>query len=394
MSQREERSSMNTRSIDFAGIRRVILFGLFSVFVLTVTIGVTIYFTLTFYKKMSAYRHRIELPNAIDVLEPIKIGGIDQWVSIRGHNQDAPILLYLHGGPGFHMIRFAHEFAGPWEEFFTVVFWDQRGAGKSYYPTAQIGDTMSVDRILADTSEMIDYLRIRFKRKKIFLVGQSWGSILGIHMAKQHPDWLYAYVGIGQQVNSVEGRRTAYHQLLGLLEKKGDQTGIETLKNMAPYPDANIPVETYYRHWGQVQRIMTPLGINEWHQKTDSVKTQFLMLSMLLRSHTISFSELYRDVFSTDHPSTLSSFKQGILQTDIPAQVGYEFEVPIFFASGKHDWQVYHQMSADYFEQINAPYKKMLLLENSAHLVVVEEPGRFLNFLVTWVLPFAFSQEK
>lgn len=394
MFRREERSHMNTHTIVFTWIKRTILFGLISVLVLVVTIGVTIYLTLTFYKEMSAYRHRIELPNSIDVLEPIKIGGIDQWISIRGHNRDAPILLYLHGGPGFHMIRFAHEFAGPWEEFFTVVFWDQRGAGKSYYTTAQIGDAMSVDRMLDDTSEVIDYLRARFNRKKIFVVGQSWGSILGIHMAKRHPDWLYAYVGVGQQVNSVEGRRTTYHQLLKLLEEKGDQAGIETLKNMAPYPDAHIPVETYYRHWNQVQRIMTPLGINEWHQKTDSVKAQLLMLSILLRSHTISFSELYRDVFSDDHPSTLPSFKQGVLQTDIPAQVGYEFEVPIFFVSGKHDWQVYYQMSADYFEQINAPYKEMLLLENSAHLVVVEEPGRFLNFLVNWVLPFASSSEK
>ena len=113
--------------------KRMILFVVTVVIVIVLTSCMTIYFVLDFYKARSAYRHRIDLPNAIEVLEPVRIGDIDQWISIRGHNQDAPILLYLHGGPGFDMIRFAHEFSGPWEEYFTVVFWDQRGTGKSYY---------------------------------------------------------------------------------------------------------------------------------------------------------------------------------------------------------------------------------------------------------------------
>jgi pimeloyl-ACP methyl ester carboxylesterase len=98
---------------------------------------------------------------------------------------------------------------------------------------------------------------------------------------------------------------------------------------------------------------------------------------------------MYRDVFSDDNPSRLPSFLEGVRQTDIPAQVGYEFEVPIFFVSGKHDWQVHYEMSADYFEQISAPHKEMLMLENSAHAAYIDEPGRFFNFLVNKVLPFA-----
>jgi esterase/lipase len=166
------------------------------------------------------------------------------------------------------------------------------------------------------------------------------------------------------------------------------------LENMAPYPDPDMPVETYYQHWYQIQNMMIPLGTNEWHQKKDPVQYQLAMLSVLLRSHTISPSEIYRDLFSDDNPTTLPSFKRQVLQTDIPAQVGYEFEIPIFFVSGKNDWQVYYQLVADYYEQVQAPYKEMLWLENSAHLVVVEEPGRFLNFLVNRVLPFASSPEK
>ena len=140
-----------------------------------------------------------------------------------------------------------------------MVFWDQRGTGKSYYPTARIGHTMSVERMLDDTSEVIGYLRKRFNRDKIFFAGHSWGSIL---------------------------------------------------------------------------------GINEWHQKTDPYQYPLLMLSVLLRSHTISFSEIYRDLFSNNKSSSLPSFKKGILQTDIPAQVGYRLYSTLFYFENLH-WQ-YH----------------------------------------------------
>lgn len=375
-------------------MKRVVLLGIIPLIIITITAGTTFYYTLSFFKDMSAYYRTIDLPNSIDVLESVEIGGINQGISIRGHNKDAPILLYLHGGPGYNTIRFSHEFTGPWEEYFTVVVWDRRGSGKSYYTSAQIGDTMTVPQMLDDTAEMIEYLRKRFKQDKIFLMGHSWGSALGIQMAKQHPEWIYGYIGIGQIVNQAESRRLSYEYTLDLLRKKDDTAGIKELEDMAPYPDNSMPVEQYYKNWGVMQEYLNTLGIGDWHQKTDSTKYQLFMLSVLLRSHTISLSEIYCDLFSDDKPSMLPSLKEGVRQTNIPEQNGYEYEVPVFFILGQNDWVANHQLAIDYYEQIKAPHKDMLLLENSSHMMFVEEPGRIVNFLANDVLPYADQQAR
>jgi pimeloyl-ACP methyl ester carboxylesterase len=176
---------------------------------------------------------------------------------------------------------------------------------------------------------------------------------------------------------------------LELLEENGDYNGVKTLKAMASFTDPDLPVETYYKNWSRVLRMLVPFGLNEFHRKKNADMIQFFLLSTLLKSHTVSWSEMYRDVFADDNPSRLPSLLEGVRQTDIPAQVGDGFEVPIFFVCGRYDWQVHYEISAGYFEQITAPHKEMLMLENSAHSIYVDGPGRFFNFLVNKVLPFA-----
>lgn len=384
-------SNKNNNKMILTWFKRITLFTLIPLFlivtIISVTSGLTTYSIVNLMKKASNYQYRLTLPDSINVLEPANINGVNQWISIRAHNKNSPILLFIHGGPGFHLIRLEHEIASQWEEYFTVVFWDQRGAGKSYYPTTDIADTMTTEQMLDDTSEMIAYLRKRFNREKIFIAGHSWGSVLGIHMAKRHPDWLYAYLGISQVVHSAKSKQKTTEMLLELLKESNDQEGVETLKAIRPFTDPDLPVKTYYKNWKQVQRMLIPFGLNEFHQKDNSNMIQLFMLSALLRSHTISISEIYREIFSDDNPSTLPLLKEGVRRTDIPKQVGYKFEVPIFFVIGKHDWQVYHEMSSDYFNQISSPHKEILLLENSAHIPFIDEPGRFYNFLINRVLP-------
>ena len=377
----------------FLWVKRITLFGIIPVILILSLVlasaAATFYYTISFIKDQSAYHKKIDLPDSIDVLEKVEIGGIEQGISIRGQNKDAPVLLFLHGGPGSNTIRYSHEFTGPWEEYFTVAVWDQRGCGESYYSTEQIGDTMTVPQMMNDTVEVIDYLRKRFNREKIFVMGHSWGSLLGINMAKLYPEKLYAYIGIGQCVDQAESRRLSYAHALKLMKERNDVDAVKELEALAPYPDNKMPVKEYYECWGTVQEKLSELGINEWHQKTDPVKIQTMMLSFLLRSHTISLREIYRDVFSKDQPSSLPSLKEGVRQINIPEQLGYEYEVPIFFILAENDWQAYYKLALDYHNKIKAPYKEVLLLKNSAHIMYVEEPGRILNFLVNNVLPYA-----
>ena len=152
---------------------------------------------------------KIVSPNGIDEAKTIEIGGIRQWISVRGRDRRNPILLLLHGGPAAPDLPNRYLFEGPWTDYFTVVEWDQRGSGKTYElnDPEKIAPTMHVERMVQDTEELVAYLRTTYNRKKIFALGHSWGTILGLNLAARRPDWLYAYIGIGQIINMREGER-------------------------------------------------------------------------------------------------------------------------------------------------------------------------------------------
>src|SRR5215469_17036749 len=144
-----------------------------------------------------AVRRAINSPSGINSLEAVRIGGIDQWIEVRGQDVNNPILLWIHGGPGISFIPIARDFQGPWEKYFTVVQWDQRGAGTTYTSNDKYLQrrTMNIAQMEQDTLDVVNYLRNRFKREKIFVLGHSWGSVLGLWLAHEHPDLIYAYVG-------------------------------------------------------------------------------------------------------------------------------------------------------------------------------------------------------
>jgi pimeloyl-ACP methyl ester carboxylesterase len=126
--------------------------------------------------------YAVQNPKGIEELKQVKIGGVDQWLHIRGRNRDNPVLLYLHGGPGGPMIGSADAIQRPWEDYFTVVQWDQRQTGKSYYPANDETDPLTVEQFIRDTEEVILFLRRHLKQDKLFVLGHSWGSVLGMHI--------------------------------------------------------------------------------------------------------------------------------------------------------------------------------------------------------------------
>src|ERR1700689_4728135 len=175
----------------------------------------------------------------ISELKTVDIGGIKQWISIRGNNPANPILLFIHGGPGSPMMPESWVFQRPWEDFFTVVQWDQRGSGKTFSASGRQPDkSMTLEQMQADAEQLIDLLRQSYGKKKIFLVAHSFGSVLGVRVAQHRPDALYAYIGIGQVVNAVQNETVGYQETLAQAESVGNQTAIEELKAIAPYPGA------------------------------------------------------------------------------------------------------------------------------------------------------------
>ena len=156
-----------------------------------------------------ANARKILTANGVERLEKVRIGGIDQWVSIRGVDRRNPVLLYIHGGPGYVSIPMSWWFTRGLEEYFTVVQWDQRATGKTYLLTdpAKIAPTLTRERMIADTEEMAAWARKEFGKDKLFALGHSWGSFLGLQLAERHPEWLYAYIGVCQLIDGPESER-------------------------------------------------------------------------------------------------------------------------------------------------------------------------------------------
>lgn len=187
---------------------------------------------MTFLGNRNAQTYAIAGSSHIDESAYVKIGGIDQWITIRGQDRNNPVLLFLHGGPGDVTNPWSSSYFLSWLKYFTVVQWDQRGAGRTLRKTGEsIGPTMTIERMTEDGIELSDYLRRHLRKERIILVGHSWGSVFGVLMAKARPDLFYAFVGTGQVKDFKEVDGVAYRLALQTADALGDSDGVAELKD-------------------------------------------------------------------------------------------------------------------------------------------------------------------
>ncbi len=194
----------------------------------------------SFLRARNAQQFAISSPKGIDEAQFVKIGGIEQWITIRGWDRDNPVLLFLHGGPGDVTNPWTFALFAPWEKHFTVVQWDQRGAGRTLRKTGPtVAPTITVDRMVEDGIELSEYLRKHLGKDKIIMVGHSFGSVIGILMARAKPDLFYAYVGTGQVADETRNYFVAYDELLKKARAVGNQQAFDELSRVGPPPYAS-----------------------------------------------------------------------------------------------------------------------------------------------------------
>ena len=337
-------------------------------------------------------------PKGIEELKPVKIGGVAQWLHIRGRSRSNPVLLWLHGGPGGPVIGCADAVLRPLEDYVTVVQWDQRQTGKSYYYADDGANPLTVQQHIEDAEAVIRYLREYLDKDKLFIVGASWGSVLGMHIVKYHPEWLYAYIGIGQIVSWIDGETILYNRLLCLAKEQNKNDLIEKLETITPLLDADYPIRE--KSWAdncafvrrELSRLAGETGMR--HLFWDDA-LRMLNFDKLISPHLtltdISHSILGDEVAVMRSPYT---FTKDFLDVDLPKDIGSSFEVPIFLFTGRHDWQTPVSLSDQRFSKMDAPHKELIHFEESSHFVVNEEPGKFLVELVNKVLPFTQSETE
>lgn len=330
--------------------------------------------------KIIADLRKVVADEGIERLEKVRIGGIDQWVSIRGNDRRNPVLLMLHGGPGWVAMPTSWYFQRGWEEYFTVVQWDQRGAGKTCVANdpAQAAPTMTRERMIADSEEMVAWLRKEFGKDKIFVMGQSWGSYLGLELAHRRPEWLHAYIGIGQLTNAPESERRGWAWTLQQAREDGNAEAVAELVALAPYAQGStpVPLENLFKQ----RKWLNYYGGMVHNRRGGDAEAAAIKLSPEYTDKDVAGIWKGND-FSMQH------LLGEVLTLDM-SEV-HELKVPLFLFEGRHDHNVSSEVAAQWFETVKAPSKQLVWFEQSAHEVMIEEPGKTLLTLVQQVRPIA-----
>lgn len=308
----------------------------------------------------------------------VDINGDKQGMFIKSKDLSNPVLLFIHGGPGMPEYWLTQRYPTGLENFFTVVWWEQRGSGLSYHPGIP-NETMTAEQFVADALDVTHYLLKRFNQEKIYLMGHSWGSYIGIQAAAQAPELFYAYIGMGQVSNQLQSEQLAYQYALMYYKEVGDLRMVRKLE--AAPPAMTVPLPSDYE--ALRDKYMHGAGVGTTHQMK-SVITGIFLTSWQFREYTLGEKiNLWRGKIHSR--SSEFGLWETMLTTDLSQQVT-ELAIPVYFLHGRFDYTCAYPLAEAYFDQIKAPLKGFYTFENSAHSPLFEEPEKVLKILLNDVL--------
>lgn len=300
------------------------------------------------------------LSDSISELEEVEIGGMKQWIQIRGEDATNPVLLWLHGGPGSAQMPVARYFNQELEKDFIVVHWDQRGAGKSNPPNFD-EKTMTFDQYLADTYQLTQYLKQKLNKEKIYLLGHSWGTKIGITMAKKHPEDYYAYIGISQIVENKKAQKIAYDWLLSQISQP-DSRDLEKLVKIGEPP--------YFEHDKYIKFIKI---IDSYGGGMDISVVKLAFIALQAKEYKLSDLAGWLDGANRGSGPMWDTYSLWDAAKEVP-----EVDIPVYFFSGKNDYNTPLQLVKEYYEALEAPYgKNLIIFEDSSHTPFMQETDKF-----------------
>lgn len=310
------------------------------------------------------------VPGSVAELATVEVGGSEQALMIRGYSTDDPVLLFLAGGPGGSEIGSMRNLGEGLERDFVVATWDQPGTGKSI---GAFDPTMTLDDMVADTIAVTDYLRERFDEEKIYLVGNSWGTILGTLTAKQAPELYHALVGTGQMVSTVETDRMFYEDTLAWAEREGNAGLVETLRANGPPPyEDTLKYEAALSHEHDWNAYPGQDALAKKGEMPGNIMVGEYALMEKLRlmgGMLDTFCLLYPQLDAVD------------LRRDAAS-----LEVPVYLIQGAHEARGRAVPALDWFDMLRAPDKQLVVFEQSGHKPSFEEPDRFQDVMTDTVL--------
>jgi pimeloyl-ACP methyl ester carboxylesterase len=293
--------------------------------------------------------------------ERVQVEDARLYLLTRGRDSNAPVMLWLHGGPGGAERPLFRMYNAKLEQRFVVAYWDQRGAARSFDPKAD-PSRLTISRHLADMDVVIDHLRRTYGKDKVILLGHSWGATLGLLYAQAHPEKVAAFVGVGQPTNELQRQRAQYDFVITEAHRRGDAEALQRIDAIGPPPfSARREIAT--------QRLVERYG--GYYRKSPSMA---LLIARGIAGGYVRPWELAR--LFRGNAVSLEAMNDEMLKLDLPTTTPV-VSTPVVFMLGRYDRQVDSRLAAKYFEALSAPHKRLMWFENSAHNVPFEEPALF-----------------
>jgi pimeloyl-ACP methyl ester carboxylesterase len=311
--------------------------------------------------------------NSISELRELELNGRKQWISLRGWDKNKPVLLFLAGGPGgTQMAAVRHELA-ELEKHFVVVNWDQPGSGKSYY--AEKTRNITVDTYIQDGHALTDYLKQRFSQEKIYLMGESWGSALGIFLVANNPQSYHGFIGTGQMIDFAETERVDYAKAIEIAENNGDTALIKKLKTNGEPPyygkDVTWKSALYLNYLSAYMASNPEIHNPGYNTFRDLASFEYGLLDKMnfFRGIINTFNNVYQQLYEID------------LRKDYT-----KLDAPVYFFLGRHDVNAPTVFVEEYERLLDAPEKGIVWFEHSGHSPWINEPDKFVKEVVSCFL--------
>lgn len=320
---------------------------------------------------------RIQSENGIQECGFKSIGGIMQYFQIRGEDVRNPVILFLHGGPGSPHSFVSHHYQRELEKDYTFVNWDQPGSGRTFYANQERfrTDKITVDEILRDLDEVVDYIRNRLHQDKIIIMGHSWGSVIGSIYIQEHPEKIRAYIGQGQVIDPT-GEEKAVHEAMRQAHKDGNEKYIKELGLL--FDDFNKAKDIGEINEKQLLRIRKVAAA---YLSEEEVRKGREMLWMGISSPEMNKEDFrwYKKILieSRDFADIQRNLVDFLFFKFDIRELSKKYEVPIYYISGTSDWITPFVAVEEYIEEIEAPDKKFVFVKGAGHNAHVDNPKAF-----------------
>lgn len=351
-------------------------------FIILCTIILLVALLVVFFRIHNSLKVKIHTDAGIQENIYIKIGDMEQYLQIRGEDRSNPIILWLHGGPGFPLTYLTYYYQTELEKDYTIVCPEQRGCGRTFYRNKN-NSNLTMEQLLADTDELIDYLRQRFDQEKIIIIGQSWGTVLGMEYINIHPEKVSTYIGVGQVTNFSQGKIYAAERAAYMAMEKGSNQDAELLERCILQLSETEGIENL-----DVKSLEQMIITSTKYLKCNGEISGTEQIFTAITSPEMSWNDAKWFLFASNTQNIITS--QNNLMDHMYFQfdaidLSEKYDIPICFIQGSSDWITPTDLVDNYYSRITAKKKEMIIINNAGHTPFLDNPEQFCEAIKTFL---------